>query len=47
MPLFGFYLLYLQKLIKEITMATNVGDFFIGSNSVYNITDEDYQKSTF
>ena len=25
-------------------MATNVGDFFIGSNSVYNITDEDYQK---
>lgn len=28
-------------------MATNVGDFFIGSNSVYNITDEDYQKSTF
>lgn len=26
-------------------MATNVGDFFIVSNSVYNITDEDYQKT--
>ena len=25
-------------------MATNVGDFFIGSYSDYNITDEDYQK---
>lgn len=25
-------------------MATNIGDFFIVSNSVYNITDEDYQK---
>ncbi len=25
-------------------MATNVGDFFIVSNSVYNVTDEDYQK---
>ena len=25
-------------------MATNIGDFFIMSNSVYNITDEDYQK---
>ena len=25
-------------------MATNVGDFFISSNSVYNATDEDYQK---
>lgn len=25
-------------------MGTNVGDFFIASNSVNNITDEDYQK---
>lgn len=25
-------------------MATNIGDFFIVSNSVYNITEEDYQK---
>lgn len=25
-------------------MATKVGDFFIMTNSVYNITDEDYQK---
>ena len=25
-------------------MATNIGDFFIVSNSVYNVTDEDYQK---
>ena len=25
-------------------MATNVGDFFLVSNSVYNITEEDYQK---
>lgn len=25
-------------------MTTNVGDFFIVSNSVYNVTDEDYQK---
>lgn len=25
-------------------MATNIGDFFIMSNSVYNITDEDYQQ---
>lgn len=25
-------------------MTTNIGDFFIVSNAVYNITDEDYQK---
>lgn len=25
-------------------MATNVGDFFLVSNSVYNVTDEDYLK---
>lgn len=25
-------------------MATNIGNFFIVSNSVYNITEEDYQK---
>lgn len=25
-------------------MATNIGDFFIVSNSVYNITDEEYEK---
>jgi len=25
-------------------MPTNIGDFFIVSNSVYNVTDEDYQK---
>lgn len=25
-------------------MATNIGDFFLVSNSVYNITEEDYQK---
>lgn len=26
-------------------MATNIGDFFILSNSVYNITEEDYQQT--
>lgn len=25
-------------------MATNIGDFFIVSNSVYNVMDEDYHK---
>lgn len=25
-------------------MTTNIGDFFLVSNSVYNITDEDYLK---
>lgn len=25
-------------------MATNIGDFFLLSNSVYNVTDEDYGK---
>ena len=25
-------------------MATNIGDFFLVSNSVYNVTDEDYLK---
>lgn len=33
-----------NRFLEGINMPTNIGDFFIVSNSVYNVTDEDYQK---
>ena len=35
---------YLYIVIKAATMTSKIGDYFIPSNAVNNITNEDYQK---
>lgn len=43
-PLFKINFVLLPRILYKISMTTTTGDFFIMSNSIHNVTEEDYQK---